>query len=465
MNRISIFLVIIFSCTALIGQVTFIISSLPESTPSEDIIYLAGDLNSWNPGNPDFALEKNTDELWFITLPGQPDGSQIEFKFTRGDWGTVEKGANGEEIANREFTFGNGDTVYVEILTWADTGGSGSSTAAENVFIIDENFYIPQLDRTRRIWIYLPPDYDNSNEHYPVLYMHDGQNLFDAFTSYLGEWEIDETLNELAEDGYQVPIVVGIDNGGEERMNEYNPWVNPQYGGGQGDEYIDFLVFNLKPYIDENYRTLSGKENTGIMGSSMGGLISQYGALKFQDVFSKSGIFSPAYWTADSIWAFTNETGKQQNMKLFQLIGGEEGSGAIDDMWAMHNVFTDLGFSENELFSIEVENGQHNEAFWKEQFADAYLWMYTSFANDINEIIRSVEMEITPNPAKNYITLDSNKFGNNDSLEIIDMRGRKIMNLNIGDNGKVDVKGLNPGSYILIIKTKERTYYGKFIKI
>ena len=211
MNRISIFLVIIFSCTALIGQVTFIISSLPESTPSEDIIYLAGDLNSWNPGNPDFALEKNTDELWFITLPGQPDGSQIEFKFTRGDWGTVEKGANGEEIANREFTFGNGDTVYVEILTWADTGGSGSSTAAENVFIIDENFYIPQLDRTRRIWIYLPPDYDNSNEHYPVLYMHDGQNLFDAFTSYLGEWEIDETLNELAEDGYQVPIVVGID--------------------------------------------------------------------------------------------------------------------------------------------------------------------------------------------------------------------------------------------------------------
>jgi len=291
MNRISIFLVIIFSCTALIGQVTFIISSLPESTPSEDIIYLAGDLNSWNPGNPDFALEKNTDELWFITLPGQPDGSQIEFKFTRGDWGTVEKGANGEEIANREFTFGNGDTVYVEILTWADTGGSGSSTAAENVFIIDENFYIPQLDRTRRIWIYLPPDYDNSNEHYPVLYMHDGQNLFDAFTSYLGEWEIDETLNELAEDGYQVPIVVGIDNGGEERMNEYNPWVNPQYGGGQGDEYIDFLVFNLKPYIDENYRTLSGKENTGIMGSSMGGLISQYGALKFQDVLANQEFF------------------------------------------------------------------------------------------------------------------------------------------------------------------------------
>lgn len=85
MIRISVFLVIIFSCATLIGQVTFIISSLPENTPSEDIIYLAGDLNSWNPGNPEFALEKNDYEMWFITLPEQTEVSQIEFKFTRGD--------------------------------------------------------------------------------------------------------------------------------------------------------------------------------------------------------------------------------------------------------------------------------------------------------------------------------------------------------------------------------------------
>lgn len=445
------------------GQVTFIISLLPENTPSDDIIYLAGDLNSWNPGNPEFALEKNDDELWFITLPEQTEGSQIEFKFTRGDWGTVEKGANGEEIPNRQFTFGNGDTLNLEILNWADNGGG--STAAENVSILDENFYMPQLDRTRRIWIYLPPDYDNSNDHYPVLYMHDGQNLFDALTSFLGEWEVDESLNDLAEEGYQVPIVVGIDNGGIERMNEYNPWINPQYGGGQGDEYIDFLVFTLKPYIDENFRTLPDRENTGIMGSSMGGLISQYGALKFQDVFSKSGIFSPAYWTADSIWEFTNETGKQQSLKLYQLMGGQESPGAINDMWTMHNVLTDIGFNENEVFSLVVENGQHNEAFWKEQFADAYLWMYTSFANDINEINRRVEIEIMPNPAANYISVSGYKFDKNDRLEIIDMKGRKIMNLNTENNEKVDVRNLNPGSFLLIIKTKEITYYGKFVKL
>ncbi len=405
MKHISTLLVIVFFCTTLFSQATFIITSLPEYTPPEDSIYIAGDLNSWNPGNPDYALVKNENENWFITLPEEPAGTSIEFKFTRGDWSTVEKGVNGEEISNRQFSFGNGDTVNVIIHNWANNGGS--STAAENVSILDESFYMPQLDRNRRIWIYLPPDYDNNNDHYPVLYMHDGQNIFDGFTSFAGEWEVDETLNSLADEGYQVPIVIGIDNGGNERMNEYNPWVNPQYGGGQGDEYIDFIVATLKPYVDENYRTLPERENTGIMGSSMGGFISHYGALKYQDVFSKAGIFSPSYWVSDSVWAFTTETGKQQNMKLYQLIGGLEGAGAVTDMWVMHNVLTDMGFGENELFSKEAANGQHNEAFWRDEFAEAYLWMYASYASSIKEIRNSIEIKITPNPVVDYIYIDS----------------------------------------------------------
>ena len=89
-------------------------------------------------------------------------------------------------------------------------------------------------------------------------------------------------------------IVVGIDNGGADRLNEYSPWVNAQYGGGQGDEYIEFLVSTLKPYIDANYRTLPGRNTTGIMGSSMGGLISMYGFSERQDIFAKAGMFSPA---------------------------------------------------------------------------------------------------------------------------------------------------------------------------
>jgi hypothetical protein len=212
--------------------VTFIIDSLPEYTPLEDQIYIAGNFTGWDPGLPEYALQKNAENKWTITLQAQPQGTVIQYKFTRGNWETVEKGPNGEEINNRIFTYGNGDTVRIIIYNWRQDGGGGTHTAADNVSVMDEDFYIPQLDRNRRIWIYLPPDYETSATAYPVLYMHDGQNLFDAATSFAGEWEVDETLNELAGQGIAVPIVVGIDNGGTDRVGEYTPWINPAYGGG-----------------------------------------------------------------------------------------------------------------------------------------------------------------------------------------------------------------------------------------
>jgi predicted alpha/beta superfamily hydrolase len=458
-----ILLLSIFSSITLFGQVTFIVNSIPEYTPPDDIIYIAGSLNSWDPGNPEFALSKN-DNNWFIILPEELDGTLVEFKFTRGDWGTVEKGATGEEIANRQFVYGNGDTVYVDILNWADNGGGGGSTAADNVSIMDDAFFMPQLDRTRRIWLYLPPDYDDSNENFPVLYMQDGQNLFDTYTSYSGEWEVDETLNNLFDDGYQVPIVIGIDNGGGERLNEYSPWVNLQYGGGEGDEYIDFIVNTLKPYVDSNYRTISNRESTGIMGSSMGGFISHYGVLKHQDIFSKAGIFSPSYWFSDTVWTFTTEMGKQNNMKLYQLIGGQEGVEAVADMWAMHDVLANLGFNEDELLSLEVPDGEHNETFWRNQFAAAYLWMFESFANEIDENHNVIDIEITPNPVIDEIILTEHKYVNYDTIEIIDMNGNLVMKINIRNTKKIDVRKLVPGSYILRIQSQDDLFQGKFIK-
>jgi hypothetical protein len=259
------------------AQVTFIIDSIPAYTPPEDTLYIAGDFQGWNPGDPAFALTKNANGKWFITAEAAPAGTTIQYKFTRGDWGRVEKGPNGEEIPNRVYTFGNADTVHHIVYNWADFGGGGTSTAADNVHVMDDEFYMPQLDRYRRIWVYLPPDYEETEDHYPVIYMHDGQNLFDASTSFVGEWEVDETLNDLFDEGYKVPIVVGIDNGGTERINEYTPWVNPGYGGGQGNLYLEFIVETLKPHIDQYYRTLPGRDHTAIWGSSLGGLISQYG--------------------------------------------------------------------------------------------------------------------------------------------------------------------------------------------
>src|SRR5205085_11725242 len=123
------------------------------------------------------------------------------------------------------------------VLSWEDISGSGpSSTAAANVQVLNTSFFMPQLNRSRKIWLYLPPDYYTTSKTYPVLYMEDGQNLFDNATSFSGEWQIDETLNTLHSQGNYGAIVVGIDNGGGERLNEYSPWVNATYGGGQGDQ-------------------------------------------------------------------------------------------------------------------------------------------------------------------------------------------------------------------------------------
>ena len=201
-----------------------------------------------------------------------------------------------------------------------------SSTATPSVSILSCAFEMPQLQRSRRVWLYLPPGYDapGNTARYPVLYMHDGQNVFDAATSYVGEWGVDETLDSLAAAGVTAPIVVAVDHGGERRLDEYSPWRNETFRwpgsdpdapaapgpgpGGEGEAYVEFLTTTLKPTIDARFRTLPGRETTGILGSSMGGLISLYAALRHPDVFGRVGVFSPAFWFAPEMYDWTAQS-------------------------------------------------------------------------------------------------------------------------------------------------------------
>ena len=151
--------------------------------------------------------------------------------------------------------------------------------------------------------------------------MHDGQNLFDAKTAYIGEWEVDETLNDLFKKTNKGFIVVGIENASEERINEYTPWPHEKYGGGKGTIYIDFIVNTLKPYIDSTYRTKPQQKYTGLIGSSLGGLISYYGALKYPEIFGKTGVLSASFWFSSEVENFTKTYGNIKNVKLFLLVG------------------------------------------------------------------------------------------------------------------------------------------------
>lgn len=260
------------------AQVTLKLIKLPDNTSSNDSLFFAGSLNNWNPGDITRVFFKGKDKIPTLVIP-EGTGT-VQYKITRGNWAKAEADAQGNDISNRSFTFtGKPQTIDLTVQSWK-IQTEAESTAASNVKILADSFSMPHLNRKRRIWIYLPPDYESSQKKYPVIYMHDGQNLFDNKTSFSGEWGVDETLNQLFEQGDYGAIVVGIDNGGNKRLDEYSPWKNPMYGGGDGDEYIDFIKYSLKPCIDQHFRTQTDPQNTCLWGSSMGGLISAYGVIK-----------------------------------------------------------------------------------------------------------------------------------------------------------------------------------------
>ena len=184
-------------------------------------------------------------------------------------------------------------------LDYQTTKANNGHTVVGNLKVLD-SLYSPQLDNQRDIFVYLPPSYASSDRHFPVLYMHDGQNLFDAETSFAGEWQVDESMELLSEEGIEA-IVVGIPNAGNDRLDEYSPFAMSNLGGGKGDSYLEFIVQTLKPLIDVDFRTLPDRENTSILGSSMGGLISLYAFFRYPNIFGAAGAMSPAFWFANLV--------------------------------------------------------------------------------------------------------------------------------------------------------------------
>jgi predicted alpha/beta superfamily hydrolase len=232
----------------------------------------------------------------------------------------------------------------------------------------------PQLQTTKKIWLYLPKDYVTSNQKYPVIYMMDGQNLFDAKTSYVGEWKIDETLDRL---NAQV-IVVGIEHGGDKRLEELTPFPHAKYGGGKGDLFLEFIVQTLKPHIDTNYRTKSNLKNTAIFGSSLGGLMAFYASIKYPNVFGKVGCFSPAFWINREPLNQLLTATDAYKARIYLLCGDQEGDDdMIKDMQATEYWINTQRCSCKKMNkSVIIKGGQHNEKLWSEQFEKAYLWLF-----------------------------------------------------------------------------------------
>lgn len=353
-------------------MVRIVVSSV--ATKPQDEIFIAGNFNDWNPADLKSKLKPFGGNRRVLVM--NIDTGHYEFKFTRGSWDKVETTAKGDDIDNRIADIKGDTTINITIAGWKDAAPAKPkpNTASANVHVIDTAFFMPQLNRYRRIWIYLPPSYNKLKTNtYPVLYMQDGQNLFNEQTAFAGEWGIDETLDSMAKKGDKECIVVGIDNSSDKRMNEYNPYDDAKYGKGEGKQYLEFIATTLKPFIDKNYRTQKDAPHTFIAGSSMGALISLYALVQYPDVFGGAGVLSPSFWLTPQLYTDVANVKWQKKFRIYLYAGEKESASMIRDMQKMYNIIK--GKNCCEMQDITFPLGQHNEKYWRQEFPDFYKWL------------------------------------------------------------------------------------------
>ncbi|HTT22525.1 MAG TPA: alpha/beta hydrolase-fold protein [Candidatus Sulfotelmatobacter sp.] len=241
--------------------------------------------------------------------------------------------------------------------------------------------------RFLRVW--LPPGYDdieNSRQRYPVLYLNDGQNLFETSTSYTGvEWQVDETAERLIREG-QVPamIIVGLDNAGKDRFREYTPYrsLSPTMLRVQGNRYPDFLIKEVMPFMAQNYRIASGPENTGLGGSSLGALISLYTSAAHPGWFGHLLLESPSLWASNRQMIKESRNIRQWPERIFLATGTAEAGrqdrdrSVVDDVRELAGIFHRAGLSDQRLKLVIDEGATHHESAWARRFPDALAFLF-----------------------------------------------------------------------------------------
>jgi predicted alpha/beta superfamily hydrolase len=232
---------------------------------------------------------------------------------------------------------------------------------------------LPALNRERTVRVYLPPSYATQPQRrYPVVYLQDGQNLFDEATSYAGEWGVDETLDALAaQTGFEA-IAVGIDHGAEHRLQELNPWDQPRFGLGQGEAYLAFVADTVKPHIDQSFRTLPGRAHTVLGGSSMGGLISLAGLCLHRGTFGRGLVMSPSLWIAPQAFELLQKQPLPADTRVYVYAGGREDRDMVAHAERVHRLIAPPAVA-----TLRVnESGQHNEATWRAELPAALRFVF-----------------------------------------------------------------------------------------
>lgn len=341
-------------------------------------VFIAGNFNKWITQDKHFLMDKVGKGLYHYTFPVDfkyPE--ELLYKFTRGDWSEVEIDKYGNRTENRSFKNKTG-VKKEHVAKWRHNWLPFKPNFLPKVHLVSEEFEIPQLNKTRKVWALLPHDYETSSENYPVMYLQDAQNLFNENAQY-GNWEIDKKLAVMAEYNIGKIIVIAVEHADNERIIEYNVGTTV-LGAGQGKKYIRFLTDTLKPFVDSKFRTKPEREFTGIGGSSMGGLVSIFSGIMYPEVFGKLMIFSPSLWVVPKIKLSFLDMDEADETRVYLYAGGDESATMIDHVKNLKKrLLKKDSLKDKMMIRLSInEQGKHNERYWSDEFPKAIEWLFFS---------------------------------------------------------------------------------------
>jgi enterochelin esterase-like enzyme len=458
------------------GQVTYTVT-VPAATHA---CFIAGEMTGWNQVQ---MTEVSTNEY---TITISPATTAQQYKYCSGpSWNYTEVLSNGGNVPNRSYT------AHDQVAAWAAVWNSSNNfPPSVSSGTARRHWFHSLLVDDRYIDVWLPNGY-NTSVKYDVLYMHDGQMLFDASTTWNGEeWDVDGTMGALLTGGKIRPtIVVGIFNNGNKRHAEYFPEkvINtiPQpeqseleslfSGSTRGDAYLKFIVTELKPFIDSTYSTNKDKQGTFIAGSSMGGLISLYAFCEYPDIFSGAaclsthwiGTFSDNDAIPNAIITYMSKALPPPNGRMIYF---DHGTAGLDAMYGPHqqqvdNLLAAKGYTATNWETQIFPGADHNENYWKARFhisATFLLSDKTQSIRDVHNQANSDAVKIYPNPTRSMLTVENPDGNSERNIRIFDITGREVLTAKTKSNN-IDVSHLPAGIYFVHIQGKEFSVV-KFIK-
>ena len=259
---------------------------------------------------------------------------------------------------------------------------SSASSSLQSRLHKHEQFASQLIDEKYDFIVYVPQAfYDEPNRFFPVLYLHDGQNLFDPETSFIkgNYWRVGETADALIASGEIEPLViVGIYNTGEKRIDDYTPVEDRRLGGGKADAYGQMVVDELRAFVAHQYRTLAGAANCGMGGSSLGGLVTMYLGMRYPDVFGKLAVLSPSVWWRDRvILRFVEQLRGKTGQSIWLDIGTSEGRRALTDARSLKRLLLRKGWRQGrDLQYREIEGGKHSEYAWADRVGPMLKFLF-----------------------------------------------------------------------------------------